>query len=132
MKMEVKDILPIVFERANAASTLWNIEIVTILGLIAFFAGAGKQVNHTFVKLAIVIGFVIMASFNLAALIEVTEQRHALVTLLLTKDSTIFSSESVWVNPLLIPPVCLVAVLHIVVDILVIIFVLVYPKYAPR
>jgi hypothetical protein len=44
--MEPKDLLPILFERSNAAVTLWNIEIVVVLGLIAFLASAGKMIGH--------------------------------------------------------------------------------------
>jgi hypothetical protein len=40
--LEAKDLLPILFERSNATATLWKIEIVVVLGLIAFLASSGK------------------------------------------------------------------------------------------
>jgi hypothetical protein len=77
--MEPKDLLPILFERSNAAVTLWNIEIVVVLGLIAFLASAGKMIGHWSMKLAFTVGFLVMAGNNVVALIEVMEQRQALV-----------------------------------------------------
>jgi hypothetical protein len=43
--MEPKDLLPIMFERSNAMATLWNMEIVVVLGLIAFLATAGEMMG---------------------------------------------------------------------------------------
>ena len=77
--MEPKDLLPILFERSNAAVTLWNIEIVVVLGLIAFLASAGKMIGHWSMKLALTVGFLVMAGNNVVALIGVMEQRQALV-----------------------------------------------------
>lgn len=76
--MEPKDLLPILFERSNATATLWNIEIVVVLGLLAFLANAGKMIGHWCGKLALTVGFLVMAGFNVSALIVVTEQRRAL------------------------------------------------------
>jgi hypothetical protein len=38
--MELKDALTILFERFNAAVTVWNFQIAVLLGLIAFLAAA--------------------------------------------------------------------------------------------
>ena len=37
---ELKDFLPILFERFNSTLTLWNFQMAVILGLIGFLAAA--------------------------------------------------------------------------------------------
>lgn len=81
MNMDAKDWLPILFERSNATSTLWNIEIIAILGIVAFLAGAGSKLSHRGIRVAILVGYWVMAAFNLFALVEVTEQRAVLADL---------------------------------------------------
>jgi hypothetical protein len=89
--MEPKDLLPILFERSNAAVTLWNIEIVVVLGLMAFLASAGKMIGHWSMKLALTVGFLVMAGNNVVALIEVMEQRQALVDFFRTLKSPVLA-----------------------------------------
>jgi hypothetical protein len=131
MTMEPKDLLPILFERSNAVGTLWNIEIVVILGLIGFLAAAGPRMNKPFLKLALTAGFVIAAGFNLAALIEVTEQRQALVDFFRTIKPPVLATPSGWIDPLFVPSLWWVAILHVIVDALMIGFVWWYPQRAP-
>jgi len=76
--MEAKDVLPIIFERSNATGSIWNLYIVVVLGVIAFFASAGT--NNTLIKWAVAIGFVIMAVNNILALVQVKRQEQELVT----------------------------------------------------
>jgi hypothetical protein len=73
--MDGKDWLPIFFERSNAMGALWNIEILIVLGLIAFLGGGGAKLDHRPVKVAIVLAFLVGAGFNLQALMQVTRQR---------------------------------------------------------
>jgi hypothetical protein len=40
--MELKDLLPILFERFNAATTLWNLLVTVLLGFFVF-VGAGPS-----------------------------------------------------------------------------------------
>jgi hypothetical protein len=96
--MEPKDLLPILFERSNAAVTLWNIEIVVVLGLIAFLASAGKMIGHWSMKLALTVGFLVMAGNNVVALIEVMEQRQALVDFFRTLKSPVLALPP-WAKP---------------------------------
>ena len=63
-KTEPKDLLRILFERSNATATLWTIEIVVVLGSLAFLASAGKMIGHWSMKLALTIGFLVMAGLQ--------------------------------------------------------------------
>jgi hypothetical protein len=42
--------------------------------LLAFLASAGKMIGHWSMRLALTVGFLVMAGFNVVVLIEVTEQ----------------------------------------------------------
>jgi hypothetical protein len=124
-----KDWLPIVFERSNAATTLWNMQIVVILGLIAFLAGAGKLVARRPVKPALILGFLVMVWFNLSALVDVTKERDALITFLRTTPD--FASSSKLLDPLYVPPVWRVRLLHLTMDAMVVLFIWRYPAQSP-
>jgi len=89
-----KDLLLILFERSNPTATLWNIEIVVVLGLLAFLASAGKMIGHWSVRLALTVGFLVMAGFNVVALMEVTEQTQALVDFFRTLKSSVLATSS--------------------------------------
>jgi hypothetical protein len=132
--MEAKDWLPIFFERSNAMSTLWNIEIVAVLGLVAFLGGAGARLDHRPVKIAIILAFLAMAAFNLSALVQVTEQRAILADFLRHMDSPSvmpeFQNSSDLVSPFNVPKVWLVIASHLVVDLIVCLFVWFYPPSA--
>jgi hypothetical protein len=91
-KTEPKDLLPILFERSNATATLWTIEIVVVLGSLA--ASAGKMIGHWSMKLALTVGFLVMAGFNVVAFIEVTEQRQELVDFFRTLKSSVLATSS--------------------------------------
>src|SRR5579863_4366799 len=79
--MEVKDMLPIFFERANAAQTLWTLYVTIILGLLAFI-GSAKLTRPKLVASLLSIIFLIFAAVNLSALCAVTAQRLALFGLM--------------------------------------------------
>ncbi len=97
-KTEPKDLLPILFERSNATATLWNIKIVVVLGLLAFLASAGKMIGYWSMKLALTVGFLVMAGFNVVAFIEVTEQRQELVDFFRTLKSSVLATSSGWIR----------------------------------
>jgi len=128
--MEPKDLLPILFERSNAVGTLWNIQIVIILGLIGFLAAAGPRIDKRFLKLALMIGFIVASAFNLTALVEVTEQRHALVEFFRTTKPPVLATPSGWIDPLYVPSLYSVAILHVIVDLLTVFFIWFYPSRA--
>jgi hypothetical protein len=128
--MEPKDLLPILFERSNAVGTLWNMEIVIILGLIAFLAAAGTRINQPLLKFAITFGLLIAVGFNLTALIEVTEQRHALVDFFRTINPPVLAVPSGWIDPLYVPSLLRLTILHVIVDALTIFFIWSYPQRA--
>jgi len=125
---DLKDWLPIVFERANAATALWNVEITAILGIIAFVAAGGDLARHGYVRALLAGGFVVMAALNLSGLIAVNEQRAALVdfvrslhggrtdALLAAWSEPTFVLGPFKIGPLLIPPTWLLIVSHLVPD----------------
>jgi hypothetical protein len=43
---DLKEALPIFFERFNAAVTVWNLQLTVILGLIAFLAVASSVMQN--------------------------------------------------------------------------------------
>lgn len=88
------DLLPILFERSHPTATLWNIEIVVVLGLLAFLASAGKMIGHWSMRLALTVGFLVMVGFNVVVLIEVTEQTQALVDFFRTLKSSVLATSS--------------------------------------
>jgi hypothetical protein len=83
----LKDLLPLIFERSNAAQTLWNFEIVVIFGLLGFIASARAIAHETTVKLMLTIAYIVFATGNLFALLNVTEERRILVEAALSKLS---------------------------------------------
>ena len=48
--MDLKDFLPIIFERYNAVQALWNFQIVVIFGLLGFITTARNTARQTSVK----------------------------------------------------------------------------------
>jgi hypothetical protein len=82
-------------------------------------------------KLSLTVGFLVMAYFNVNGLIEVTEQRRALVDFFRTLKSPVFATSSGWLDPLAVPPVRLVVVLHAVADVLVLVLIWIYSPGKP-
>ena len=76
--MDVKDLLPMIFERSNASTTLWNIEFVVILGVLTFIATAKEHAKHWAVKSAVIALFLGAQYFNARALVEVSYHRQIL------------------------------------------------------
>ncbi len=126
--MEAKDVLPIIFERSNATGSIWNLYIVVVLGVIAFFASAGT--NNTLIKWAVAIGFVIMAVDNILALVQVTRQEQELVTYFHSLNTaSVFSGKDQGIfDPLFVSPWLLVAVIHAIIDAMVLAFIYKYRK----
>jgi hypothetical protein len=54
----------------------------------------GKLIGHWSMKLALTVGFLVMAGFNVVALIEVTEQTQALVDFFRTLKSSVLATSS--------------------------------------
>jgi|SRR5271170_849017 hypothetical protein len=134
---ELKDWLPIVFERANSATSLWNIEIATILGIIAFVAAGGDLAKDGRVRALLAGGFVVMAGLNLSAMVSVTEQRTLLIDFMLSikADATAdllkgltTTSQFFFLQfgPLQVPPIWLVLTCHLVPDAFILLFLTLY------
>jgi hypothetical protein len=128
--MEAKDLLPILFERSNATATLWNIELIMILGLLAFLGGTGKSIKHFPIQLALSLGFGVVAVFNSYSLIQVSEQRAALIALFRTLHPPVFSNVSGLIDPLYVPTRKVILGAHLLGGILVLIIIWTYPRYA--
>jgi hypothetical protein len=76
--MDLKDILPILFERSNAMQTYWNFYIVVTLGIMGFFSTARSIANLIIVRLLFTVGFLGFAVVNLEGILWVVAQRQAL------------------------------------------------------
>jgi hypothetical protein len=81
-------------QRSNPTATLWKIKIVVVLGLLAFLASAGKMIGRWSMKLTLTVGFLVMAGFNVVALIEVTEQTQELVDFFRALKSSVLATSS--------------------------------------
>jgi len=138
--MELKDWLPIMFERANATAALWNMQIVVVLGLIAFMASAGELARNRSVLALLTVGLVVMAGLNLSAQISVTEQRLILLRFIGTLEDRAISGGLVsdltdpshFPYPLQVAPMWLVIALHVTVDAAALLFVWIYPNCRRR
>jgi hypothetical protein len=75
----IKDFLPIVFERSNAAQSLWNFYVVVVFGIAGFLASAPTRVATNQVKAFLSLGFVVFILLNLPALFTVTRERQILI-----------------------------------------------------
>jgi hypothetical protein len=75
----IKDFLPIIFERSNAAQSLWNFYVVVALGIAGFIASAPKKVVTARIRLLVVAAFAAFVVLNLPALIAVTRERLVLI-----------------------------------------------------
>ena len=83
--LDAKDWLPILFERTNSTATLWNIELVAILGIIAFLASAGSRLDWV-IRIVLLLGYWMMALSNVFALYQVIGQRAVLAKLIPKMD----------------------------------------------
>jgi hypothetical protein len=75
---DVKDLLPIIFERSNAATTTWNIELVLVLGIVAALVTAGTLANQWVIKSLITVAAVLVSTLTFRSLIEITLARYIL------------------------------------------------------
>jgi hypothetical protein len=57
---DLKEILPIVFERANAAATLWNYELTIILSGLAFLVAASNALRSKLILAGLPIGYFLL------------------------------------------------------------------------
>ncbi len=72
------DYLSMLFERSNAAQSLWTFESVVVLGLVGFLATAGRNVGNFWIEGLITVVFAGFALFNLLELRKVSHQREIL------------------------------------------------------
>ena len=75
---ELKEVLPILFERSSAAQTFWNFEIVVSLGILTVLATAPSFAQSLRVRIVFIVAFLMFAAVNLNSLVWVTEQRIVL------------------------------------------------------
>lgn len=75
----IKDFLAIVFERSNAAQSLWNFYVVAALGIVGFLASAPARVKTKRIRILVTLGFILFILLNLPALVAVTRERLVLI-----------------------------------------------------
>src|SRR5881396_726481 len=88
--MDFKDVLNLFFERSNALQPLWSFYTTVVLALIAFFSAIKPSEKIRVGAVIFSIVFVVLAWANLDALLTVTRQRLAAVSLL--KDTSKLSN----------------------------------------
>lgn len=132
--MELRNLLPIIFERSNATQTFWNFQIVVIFGLLGFITTARATARQASVKMMLTIGYVMFALVNLGALLSVTEQRRILVLAALAKlpsDGLLaaFKAPFLIVENALSPPYQItVVIVHLLADAFLIGAIWVFPR----
>ena len=92
--------------QANAVTTLWNIYIAVILGLLAFMAQKGDSIKRNDI-------FVLMGAFFIFAISNVVPLYHAQVALVAI-HSKLPDDDIYWVSS-----TCVVVGLHVIFDVLV-------------
>jgi hypothetical protein len=75
---DLKDILTIIFERANAAATLWNYLLTVILTGVAFLVAASEHLRSKLILAGLTIGYLTFAYENCMALNDVQGERRIL------------------------------------------------------
>jgi hypothetical protein len=75
------ELLKILYERAGALNTYWNLYIVVALGCLTLLASGKDFVRRREIKLLLTVAFVLFAASNLNAIYDVNEQRRALLRL---------------------------------------------------
>lgn len=83
MEMELKDVLPLLYERFGAFQTLWNLYITIALGVLGFVATAEKASKSKIIRVILIIVFLVFALINLETLVRIREQRSILAELAL-------------------------------------------------
>jgi hypothetical protein len=78
--MELKDVLPLAFERFNAAVALWNLEAAVIFALLAFLASAPGMLASLWMRGLMTAAYVGFALVNGVILEQVEGQRRVLDT----------------------------------------------------
>jgi hypothetical protein len=76
--MDVKDTIPILFERFNASVSQWNFQMAVILGLLAFLAATSSSVRGMRLQIGLVGAYVIFAGINLTVLLQIEAERRVI------------------------------------------------------
>jgi hypothetical protein len=132
--MDIKDLLPIIFERSNAMQTFWNFQITVIFGPLGFITTARATARQESVNVLLTVGYVMFALVNLEALMSVTKQRWILVDVDLAKLPseellTAFKEPFLFVqNPLSRPYLVAVIIVHFLADAFLVGAIRVFPR----
>jgi len=84
--MDFKDLVTLYFERSNAMQTYWNFYITIILALLAFFGSMKAVTPKRLIAGILSFCFVVFAGVNLDALIDATNARRAVQSLIVAKQ----------------------------------------------
>ena len=146
--MDLKDSLPIFFERANAYDAFWNLDILVTVGIFAFL-GSVPHFKHP-IELSIILSatFLLFAISNLGGLLWCLQQRRILGDIIIAENgkcgtfpdltapcgqrasaisSLISISDPCWVR---VPNPYGVILFHTVFDIVTIALIFVIPRQA--
>jgi hypothetical protein len=132
---DLKDLLTIIFERSNAATTVWNIELVLVLGIVAALVTAGALANQWLIKLLITVTAVLVSGLTFRSLIEITLARYILRDLFrkINHDEILqkLDSEDFWgMTALRITPLKWIVIAYLAGAVLLAGFIWLYPWWA--
>lgn len=79
--MDVQDAMSFLFQRADAMLTFWNFYIVVSTAILGFLSAAKAEWLSNLLCFLLTVAFVLFATGNLSALVQVQEQWDALFNL---------------------------------------------------
>lgn len=75
---EVKELLQILFERSNAAATLWNFQLTVLLALFAFLTATSNTIRSKVLLAGLTTVYAVFAVINLTVLLQIETERSVL------------------------------------------------------
>jgi hypothetical protein len=76
--MELHDAITILFERFNAATALWNLQLVVIIGVLGFLATSPALLKKPLLVWGLAAGYLAFASINIKVIDQVENQRRVI------------------------------------------------------
>jgi hypothetical protein len=129
--MDVKDAIPILFERFNASVSLWNFQMAVILGLLAFLAATSSLVRGVRLQIGLVGAYVIFAGINLTVLLQIEGQRRVMEQVVRGRLQELPQSDALVSlrNVLFTPSSVTILVMHLAGDVAVIAAIFLIPMF---
>jgi hypothetical protein len=122
LRMELKDVLTLAFDRWSATMTLWSLYVVVVGAIIGFVASSKRPLRPTF-KFIIAAVFIYFTLANLFAQVHVLGQRRLLLSMI--PATAPYASD--WQKKLEVEDNSTCISFHLVLDMVTILVVLDFP-----